>query len=403
MLSAHASLGATPSVTAAVPAAARQRVLVVHPRVTATGGGNAVAAWTLEALRERCDVSLATLEAVDFAAVDRSWGTSLRPGDFRVHRAPAGYRGLLDASPTSNALLEVCLMMRLARRLDRREAYDVILGTQNEADFGRRAITYVHYPWVYLPRPQDELQWFHRIPGAVAAYRGLCQWLSGGSDEGLRRNVLVANSSYIAGLVRQVHGVDSTVVFPPVTSEFPDIPWARRERALVAVGRVHGSKRWEMAVAIVDELRRRGHALGLTLVGHRDDAEYARRLERLAATRPWFRMRLDVSRDELSLAVASHRYGIHTMEKEHFGMGPAEILRAGCLLFAHSSGGPVEILGGESRLLFDDVRDAADKLERMLSDAALEAELRARMDARRPLFTVEAFCAAMRDLVERFA
>ena len=278
----------------------------------------------------------------------------------------------------------------------------MLLGTQNEADFGRRGITYVHYPWVYLPRPRDEMRWFHRIPGAVTGYRRLCQWISHGSNEGLRRNLSLTNSSFIAGLVREVHGIDSRVVFPPVTSEFPDIPWERRESAVVAVGRVHGSKRWEMAVAIVDEVRRRGHALGLTLVGHRDDAEYAERLERLAATRPWFRMRLDVPRDELRMAVASHRYGIHTMEKEHFGMGAAEILRAGCLLFAHNSGGPVEILGGELRLLFDDVTDAADKIERLLSNAALESELRARMEARRHLFTVEAFCDAMREIVERF-
>ncbi len=381
---------------------AKKRVLVAHPRVTASGGGNAVAAWTLQAFREQHDVSLATLEPVDLQAVNRSWGTSLQAGDFRVHLVPPRYRHLLRALPTPGALLEICLLMRLARSLTSRQSYDVLFCTHNEADFGRRGINYVHYPWVYLPRPPHEMRWYHRIPGAVVAYRRLCRRISRGTDEGLRRNLSVTNSSFIADRVRAVHGIDSVVVFPPVTSEFPDIAWERREPAMIAVGRMNGSKRWETAVAIVEEVRRRGHALGLTLVGHRDDPEYQRRLEDLAAPRPWFRMRLDLTRDELRMAVASHRYGIHSMEDEHFGMGPAEILRAGCLLFAHNSGGPVEIVGGESRLLFDDVNDAADKITRVLSSAVLESELRARMAVRRDLFTVERFCDAVREIVDRF-
>lgn len=403
MDSARESEGAVPPATAAERRGVRKRVLVAHPRVTGSGGGNAVAAWTLQALRAHHDVSLATLQPVDLDAVNRSWGTALRPGDFRLHLAPARYESVLRACPTPGGLLEVCLLMRLTQQVDRQHRFDVLLGTNNEADFGRRGITYVHYPWVYLPRPEDEVRWYHRIPGAVRAYRGICQRIACGSNEGLRRNLTVANSSFIARRVRAVHGVDSQVVFPPVTSDFPDIPWERREPAVVAVGRLNGSKRWEQAVAIVEEVRRRGHGLGLTLIGHRDDREYQRRLERLAATRPWFRIRVDVSRDELRTAVASHRYGIHTMVEEHFGMAPAEILRAGCLLFAHNSGGPVEIVGGESRVLFDDGREAAEKIARVLSSAPLEAELRARMVARRHLFTTEAFCDAVRQIVDRFA
>lgn len=382
--------------------AAPKRVLVAHPRVTASGGGNGVAAWTLQALRERYDVSLATLQPVDCDALNRSWGTSLRPGDFRVHVAPAEYQRFLRVLPTPGALLELCLTMRLARSLDRRHGYDVLVGTQNEIDFGRPGVHYVHHPWKYLPRPAHEMRWYHHVPGVLPAYRALCQRLAGATDAGLGRNLSIANSAFIAGRMRQVYGIDSVVVFPPVTSDFPDVPWERREAAMVAVGRIHASKRWEMAVEIVEAVRGRGHAMGLTLIGHRDDAECLERLERLAATRPWFRLRLDVTRDELLATVAGHRYGIHTMEEEHFGMGPAEILSAGCLLFAHDSGGPVEILGGEERLLFAGVPDAAGKIARVLEDAALGAALRERLAARRGLFTTGTFCTRMREIVDRF-
>lgn len=381
---------------------AKKRVLIVHPRVAAVGGGNSVAAWTLQALREHCDLSLATLQPPDCEALNHTWGTSLRAGDFRLHLAPPRYRYLLDVMPTPGALLEACMAMRLAKDLDRQHHYDVLFSTQNEADFGRRGISYVHYPWVYLPRPREEIRWFHQIPGAVGAYRFVCRRISRGSNEGLRRNLTIANSSFIAGRIRQAHGIGSMVVFPPVTSDVPDTPWEQRRPAMIGVGRINGSKRWEMAVAVVEELRRRGHDLTLTVIGHRDDPEYLQRLQGLAATRPWFRMRWNLTREELLVAVASHRYGIHTMENEHFGMGPAEIVGAGCLLFAHNSGGPVEILGGEPRLLFDDVAQAADRIAAVLSNEKLETELRARMDERRSLFTAEAFCASVRRIVDEF-
>ena len=380
----------------------RKRVLVAHPRVTAAGGGSCVAAWALQALREDFDVSLATLQPLDCDELNRTWGTSLRAEDVRVHLAPPRYARLRRCLPTPGALLELCLTMRLARSLDERNPYDVLLGTQNEADFGRRGITYVHHPWVYLPRPENEVSWYHHFPGTQRAYRALCRRISRGTDEGLRLNLLLANSSFIAERVRAVHGIDSTVLFPPVISEFPDVPWEEREEAVIAIGRLHRVKRWEMAVAVVDELRHRGHPLALTLIGHREDPEYLSRLERLATTRPWFRVLNNLSRDDLKATAARHRYGIHTMENEDFGMAPAELLHAGCLLFAHNSGGPVEILGGEERLLFDDVADAADKIETVLRNATLAAELRAHTDGRRRLFSTEAFCDSLRQIVDRF-
>jgi glycosyltransferase involved in cell wall biosynthesis len=359
-----------------------------------------VAAWALQALREDFDVSLATLESLDYEALNRSWGTSLRPGDVRVHIAPPRYQMLLRCFPTPGALLESCLNMRLARHLDRVDRFDVLFSTQNEADFGRRGLQYIHYPWLYTPRPKHEMRWYHYIPGVLTAYRRTCQWLSGGTNDGLSRNLSLANSSFIAGRIRDVHGTGSIILFPPVTGDFPEVPCSERQVAMVGVGRMHRCKRWEMAVAIVDEVRRRGIDLGLTVVGHRDDGEYFQQLDALAAKRPWFKLRLNLTRAELASTVASHRYGIHTMEDEHFGMGPAEIIRAGCLLFAHNSGGPVEILAGERRLLFDNVDDAADKIVRVLADAAQEDELRSAVAKLARRFSDVVFCESLREIVQ---
>ena len=72
---------------------------------------------------------------------------------------------------------------------------------------------------------------------------------------------------------------------------------------------------------------------------------------RLAASHgEWIEFREDLSRDELNRLMGRSRYGIQAMENEHFGMATAEMTRAGCLVFAHDSGGSPEVLNNERRI-----------------------------------------------------
>ena len=389
-----------------------KRVLVAHPYLHPSGGGNVVAAWALQALRDEFDVTLATLGPVDCAALNRNFGTSLTDRDFTIRIAPAGYRLALRALPTRGALMQMSALMRWARALDSRALdgrghFDVLFGTQNETDFGRPGIQYVHYPWVYLPRPDAEMLWYHHIPGFLPLYRGLCQTLSGSSNDGLRRNLSLANSEFVVGKIREIHGLESEgvvaeIVYPPVPGSFPETPWAQRRAAVVAVGRMHEIKRWEMAVEVLDLVRQQGLELGLTLIAAPEQPAYGKRMASLAASRPWFRILSDISRDELAREVASHRYGIHTMENEHFGIAPAELLQAGCIPFVHDSGGPVEIVGGRRELRFSDARDAAAKLATVVQSPALESELRHVLALRRDAYSAEKFTESIRRIVREY-
>lgn len=381
----------------------KPRVLVVHTRLTSRGGGNVMAAWTLEALRSDFDVSLATLEPLDYAALNASFGTSLTEGDFQVQIAPPSYQRILRYMPTQGALLEICLTMRWAQEVDRQGRYDVIYSTSNEMDFHRRGLQYVNYPSFYLPRPEIELSWFHRIPGLLWTYRRSCLALGRVTRSGLRRNLTLANSQFVEGRIRKTYGTGAQVIYPPVPGDFVDLPFDQRRLAMAAVGRVNGSKRWETAVEIVESVRQRGHNLEFTLIGHADDPAYGARLQAMAAKRPWFRWIRDVSRTQLLAELSQHRYGIHTMVEEHFGIAPAELQRAGCITFVHNSGGPVEIVGGDPRLTFDSVEDASERIARVIENPALEHELRVQVAERRNWFTADRFCDSVRETVARFA
>ena len=384
----------------------RPRVLIAHPYLHPAGGGNSVAAWALQALRDEYDITLATLGPVDCEAVNRSFGTSLRREDFRIRVVPAFWRGVVRYSPTPGALLQQCVMMRWTQNLDRESLdrenrFDVLMSTQNEADFGRAGLQYVHFPWAYLPRPDLEIRWFHRIPGFLDGYRNFCRRIARASDAGLRRSLSLANSEFVAGRIRDVHGVGSEILYPPVPGGFPSVPWETRIEGIVALGRMHGCKRWEMAVGIADLVRSRGIDVSLTLISHRDDPEYGARMEALAVTRPWFRILYNLPREAMVQEVARHRYGLHTMENEHFGIAPAELQRAGCITFVHRSGGPMEIVGRREELMFENAEEACARICRAVQDAAAGNDLRRFAAERAECFTEERFCAELRGYVRR--
>ena len=377
----------------------KPRVLVAHPYLNPSGGGNSVAAWALQALRDEYDVTLGALGGTDVSAVNRSFGTSLSAGDFEIRIAPVFWRGLVRSVPTSGALVEQHLTMRWARSLDRSHRFDMVMSTQNEADLGRPGLQYVHFPWAYLPRPEVEMRWFHRIPRLLAAYRASCRWIGQTSDAGLRNNLSLANSEYVADRIRDVHGVESKILYPPVAGGFPDIPWDQRITGVACLGRMHSYKRWAMAVDIVDQVRQRGIDLKLTLMSHRDDLEYGAEMEALAAQRPWFRILYDLPRSEMVREVARHRYGLHAMEEEHFGIAPAELQRAGCITFVHRSGGPMEIVGQREELMSRNSAEACERIFRAIQESGHEAELRRCVAERADHYSAERFCAELREHV----
>ena len=75
----------------------------------------------------------------------------------------------------------------------------------------------------------------------------------------------------------------------------------------------------------------------------------------------WARAHLDLSREDLVTLMSRNRYGIHGMVGEHFGIAVAELVQAGCVTFVHDVGGPVEIVGPHSSLLYTSEPDGVEK------------------------------------------
>ncbi len=380
-----------------------KRVAVVHPSVRPHGGGQSVAAWTLEALRDTCALSLLTWDTVDYEGVNRTFGTSLRPGDFQVHTSPGLVRGMAGFLPWRGSNLTTSLLIRQLQQLDRLARYDVIVGTHDEMDFGRRGIQYVHYPHAYRSPPATEHRWYHRPPGALALYGWLCQRIAPITREGLRRNLTLANSRFIAARVAEVYGMPSVVVHPPVPGGFPDVPWDAREEGFACLGRLAPVKQLTDAVEIIAGVRARGHAVRLHVIGTPEDRQYETRLRDLArAHADWMTLHVNLPREAMVALVARQKYGLHAQVGEHFGIAVAELVRAGCLTFVARPGGPVEIVGDEPRLTFGSAAEAVERIDDVLCGPDLRDRLRGHLAARRHLYTAERFVREMRRIVEQF-
>lgn len=389
-----------------VMAPRRQRILVVQPSLGPSGGGHTLAAWALQALVADHDVTLLVADPPDCDRINAYCGTSLRPTGMHVERLSLPWRAMTAAMPTPARLLIAAALHRRCRQLDRRQPYDVLLSTCNEADLGRRGIQYLHDATAFQPAPPTEQRWYHGFPGAAAAYRWLCGMVHPTSRQRLLSNLTLVNSAFTAEEVRGTHGLIAKVLYPPVPGGYPNIPWAERDCDFIWVGRLHPAKRVTDVVEIIERLRTRGHRLRLTLVGTPSpgQAAYEGHLRQLARARAdWLTLRCWVPRHELVEIVARHRYALHTMIDEPFGIVVGEYLRAGCIPFVHASGGPAEIVGDDPRLLFHSSGEAEEKISTVLNNPTQQAALHAVLEPRRALFTEEKFMRDLRAIIEEFA
>ena len=364
-----------------------RRALVIHPTLDSPGGSTCVAAYALTALRRDFEVTLLSWDPVDFAPVNRAFGTNLEKEDIRLLSVPNGWRRVHRL--TRLPLFPGTLLRRYASSLLHKERFDLVVSTTNEIDVGVRAVQYIHYPWAYYPCPDTNYRWYDLVPVA-RLYHFMADRVSGTSNAGIARNVTLANSEWTAGRFRRWYRGDAQVLYPPVPVEVSPLPWAQRTDAFVCVGRISPEKNVLGMIDILSEVRKR-HPVSLLICGQRDSPAYERQVRAAAAAhRSWVSLALDLERAELMERVAHCRFGIHGMVGEHFGIAVAEMVRLGCVCFAPADGGPAEILG-DPHLLYTSREDAVTRICGMLENPDALGKSRARLTERAQLFSAERF------------
>lgn len=380
-----------------------KRVLLVQPSMQPPGGGNGVAAWVLQSLVGTHRVTVLSWRPVEVDPINRFFGTHLKAGDFDTIVVPRSWRVVPDHLPVPATLIKLSLLMRYTRRVS--AGYDVLFGVYNETDYGRRGIQYVHFPTYLRPRPEVDLRWYHPPPAGLRLYYQLADRIADFSLERMKSNVTLVNSNWTGEHVHRFLGISTRTLYPPVVDPAPDVPWADRRHAFLAVGRISPEKEYERIMTILSRVRERIPDLSLTIIGtwDRHSRRYFRSLTDLAASLgSWVQFRGNLTRDEVRTLMASHRYGIHGMREEHFGMAPAEQARAGMIVWVPRGGGQMEIVGNEPALMYDTDDEAVTKITRTIEDPIEQQRLRDTLAIVSRQFSTDRFMQQVRDIVDGF-
>ena len=380
-----------------------RRVLLVQPSMQPPGGSNGVAAWVLQALVPDHRVTVLSWQAVEVEPINRFFGTRLRQSDFDTIVLPRAWRALGNRLPVPGMLVKLSLLMRYTRNVS--DAFDVVFGVFNEADFGRRGIQYVHYPTYLRPRPEVDLRWYHPPQAVLELYYTAADRIADFSIERMKSNATLVNSNWTGERVSRFLGIPTRTLYPPVVDPAPGLEWNARRNGFLAVGRISPEKEYERVMTILARVRERVPGITLTIVGTSDrhTQRYLRTLGALARSLgPWIDIRQDLSRDEVRALMSSYRYGMHGMREEHFGMAPAELVRAGVIVWVPRGGGQMEIVGHEPGLMFDGDDEAVEKITGTLTNAVEQRRLRDLLAIAGEQFSTAHFIRQVRDIVASF-
>lgn len=353
---------------------------VYHP-CFGQGGAESVCMHVLEALQEDHELTLLSLTDVDIPTQNDYFETAVNTG---IETTQLGTIGrLLDRHMNTWDRLVGRKFGRIHAALFNRfvknqSEFDLIFSSHGEIATNRPSVQYIHYPWYNRSKLPESIQ-----TGSLSeiAYNRLCHLLAAHDADTIREQRLLTNSEWTKNVLQNLYGVQPETVYPPlVASNFDPLPWNERETGFVCVGRITPEKNIDRNIEIIDQLRARGHDIHLHVIGPFDSQSYGQRIEQLADERPYVSLEGRLSRERLIDLICTHKYGIHGMEFEHFGIAVAELVAGGTIPFVPNSGGQKEIVGSDE-LTYESVLDAVEKGDLILSDTSRQRSVRASLAA----------------------
>lgn len=387
---------------------ARPHALIADPFFGNLGGAKIVTVWMLQALRDEFDLTLLSWYPLDLNRLNRFAGTDLRASDFHSLTPNRFVRMLGDTinkfDRDAFSAQRWCLLMRMLKKVG--PHYDVVISSNDETDFGARGIQYIHYP--YLGIHSEILTKRSGRKVRVKAGQRFRPWrlISGFDFEQMSNNKTLVNSDWTGRAVYENYGIGAETLYPPVPGRFAQYSWNERDDVVVCVGRLSDDKRLDWIIEAVRQVREDIPSFGLRIVGipdaHSGGAKTFERLQKFAAEHDWVELHIDVPREVLCSLMSRSKIGLHAKEDEHFGIGVAEMVLAGCIVLTHNSGGQVEIVDADPQLLFHSPNEAAQKIRDIVTNRSLREEIAKRLLKRRGKYSSDHFSESFRSIVRTF-
>jgi glycosyltransferase involved in cell wall biosynthesis len=251
-------------------------------------------------------------------------------------------------------LLKLAFLHRAARK--QAPLFDGLVSTYNECDFGQVGFQYVHFPVFGKKEAIGEFLDKGRDPSVLTDFP-LVQWIyrrllfavSGGSEDGFRRNVTAVNSRFTGRVLKEAHEITATVCYPALAVEFDRSgkgkAWEDRQLRFTSISRIAFNKDLMELMSTFKAIAQHFPEASFALIGRVSHAE----VEELIRARARelnipLSIHIDASQKEKEEILQGSKFYIHPKRHEHFGISLVEALSAGCIPFVHNSGGQVEIV-----------------------------------------------------------
>jgi len=385
--------------------APRSDLFVVHPFFPG-GGGEAVCAWSLYALSNFFNVFLLTFDDVSLSQLNKYYGTKIAENQVKIVK-PTLSSLFMYKKKYSFMLLKTHILMRYCKKIKDRQV--IFFSSYGEMDFGVPGIQYIHFPLFARDQygsceAKNGLSHVYIRASLRRIYELISYRLSGYSEEGMKCNVTLTNSYWTREIILKTYGIEARVVYPPVKLKVSTVePWEKREDGFLCIGRLDKSKRILEVIDILRKVRDAGFGIHLHIIGPITDKKYYREiLKRIKENQDWIFLEGSVTREHLSKFISTHKYGIHGMPCEHFGIAVAEMVQAGCLVFIPDGGGQVEIVDHDSRVVYKNQDDAVEKILYILENEKEQEAISAQMVRLGQRFSAERFMAEIREIVNGF-
>lgn len=383
------------------PGADRPRMAIVHPGLSAGGGSQACAVWLAMAATPDFRVTLISSSEIDLERLDWFYGTGLKDREIATLSVPpAKWARGFDA-------LRGFRLERYCR--EHASDYDVLVSAYNVMDFGKPGVQLIadlsfddRLRRKFDAAPPGFKRIFYRGSVFRSAYMALGTLLAGRSRARWEENLTISNSHWTRAVLERELSVGSEVIYPPVASRFPDVPWSTREDGFLVVGRIEPEKRLESVLSILAGVRARGFDVHLHILGTARDRSYSRDIEaQCRDLGSWAVMEGLLGGEEKKAFIAAHKYGISGRSHEPFGIAVAEMVHAGCVVWVPDGGGQVEVIRNRA-LIFDSEEEAAEKIATVLGSVRAQEELSRKLMSRAPEFSEARFMEETRRLLDRW-
>jgi glycosyltransferase involved in cell wall biosynthesis len=320
---------------------------IFHPGLNSCGGAERVALKIIDTLRENGhQVKILTDSRINQAKFVRVFDRKVL-----VDQEIVFPLRLFGPNDFHNVYTDII------RSLVLKSKCEVLIDTSSNSILPGMNVSYIHYPMLKLveadlPYLRNKVFFF--------PYRRFLDF----SKRVINDKLFFANSRFTAKAVKAEFGVNSHVLYPPLSNDI--ISQNERELnqhrndSVVTISRIARDKNLEIIPYIAKSTSKSTYFVVVGLLESEEVLSTLLRLVKKLKVSEKVKVIPNVGRPGLRKILLNSKVYLHTKVNEHFGISIIEAMSSGCIPIVHNSGGPKEFV--PKHLRYESIEDAAQKI-----------------------------------------